>query len=370
MSTTLPSPTRRITITDVAKRAGVHYTTVSMALRNHPRLPAATRERLRTLAEEMGYRPDPVLQALMDYRGQRRPHRHIATLAYVTHSPTRWGWKQAWPEAEFFAGASHRAGELGYELEHFWLGEPGLTPHRLSDVLHSRGIVGLLIASQQHEFGAPLQFDWPKFSAVKIDAFFREPALHHVTHDRFSVIRLAMQHVRAAGYQRPGFAMLRQWDLGADMAWRAGFLVEQRMLAAADQLPPFVFPDSPPAGAEIDPVAVRRAFAAWLQHVQPDVLISTEALVKPHLDALGITTPRDLAFVDVQVQHADGRTAGVRQNCRRVGELGVDLLTRELQQHALGVPEFPTTTLVEGTWFDGDSLPRRATVGETTSQVG
>lgn len=45
-------------------------TTVSLALRNHPRLPEKTRHRIQKLAKEMSYRPDPVLQALVAYRGK------------------------------------------------------------------------------------------------------------------------------------------------------------------------------------------------------------------------------------------------------------------------------------------------------------
>ena len=36
---------RRPTMTDVAERAGVSQATVSLALRDHPRIPAATRAR-------------------------------------------------------------------------------------------------------------------------------------------------------------------------------------------------------------------------------------------------------------------------------------------------------------------------------------
>jgi LacI family transcriptional regulator len=361
---------RRVTITDVAKRAGVHYTTVSMALRNHPRLPVATRARLRALAEEMGYRPDPVLQALMDYRGQRKPHRPVATLAYVTNGDTRWGWKQTWTHSESFAGAARRAFDLGYQLEHFWLGEPGLTHHRLSDVLHSRGIAGVIIASHSHELDTPLQFDWSKFSAVKIGFFPQEPMLHNVSYDQFSAIRLAMRRVKAAGYSRIGFALPPLWDLNSDLAWSSGFLAEQRTVPLTDQLPSFIFPDELPNGANIpfDQLASRGAFETWLGRFRPDALISTEAFVKPHLDAMGISIPRDLGFADILVQRSDGKLAGVRQNCQRVGEVAVEILARHLQQHAFGVPEFPTTTLVESTWLDGESLPQAQAV-ESLSHI-
>ena len=37
---------RRVTLSDIAKKAGVHVTTVSLAMRNHPRLPETTRQRI------------------------------------------------------------------------------------------------------------------------------------------------------------------------------------------------------------------------------------------------------------------------------------------------------------------------------------
>ncbi|HVU25849.1 MAG TPA: LacI family DNA-binding transcriptional regulator [Opitutus sp.] len=353
---------RRVTMTDVAKRAGVHYTTVSLALRNHPSLPVATRERLRALAEEMGYRPDPVLHALIDYRGKLKPRRNITTLAYVTNWDSRWGWKQAWPHPEFFGGAEQRATDLGYQLEHFWLGEPGLTHQRLSDVLHTRGITGLIIASHRYEIDRALRFKWQNFSAVKIDFFPHEPALHAVTNDQRAVIRLAVRRVLAAGYRRIGFVMHRLWDHGVDLAWSAGFLGEQQTIPPAERIPIFKFPDSLPldTSTHLDHLAPRAPFEAWLRRHRPDVLISTAAFVQPHLEALGISVPRDLGFADILLDRFEGQTAGVRQNCRRVGELAVEILAGQLQQHAFGVPQFPTATLVEGTWFDGASLPRRS----------
>ena len=60
-----PMEQRRVTLADIAKRADVHVTTVSLAMRNHPRLPEETRKRIQALAEEMGYRPDPMMRALV-----------------------------------------------------------------------------------------------------------------------------------------------------------------------------------------------------------------------------------------------------------------------------------------------------------------
>lgn len=60
------SPRRRPALKDIAARAGVSLATVSMALSDHPAVSAATRQRIRTVSQQLGYvRP----------RGVGRPRR-------------------------------------------------------------------------------------------------------------------------------------------------------------------------------------------------------------------------------------------------------------------------------------------------------
>ena len=55
----------RVTIEDIAKRAGVHSSTVSRALRKDSRLPQETCERIRQIASEMNYRPNLMARGLV-----------------------------------------------------------------------------------------------------------------------------------------------------------------------------------------------------------------------------------------------------------------------------------------------------------------
>lgn len=352
----------RVTMADVAKKAGVHVTTVSLALRNHPSLPMATRQRLQRLARQLGYQPDPALRALMAYRRQGGPHRAQPPLAYLTHWETEWGWKNAPAHAEFFRGATVRARALGYRLEHFWMGAPGLTPRRMSDILVARGIAGLIITSQLPDYNRPVDLDWAKFSAVKIDYFPAQPMLHNVTNDQRAIGQLAMRRVMAAGYRRIGFVAPRWWDEWVDLAWSAGILADQQRLSPKDRVPPLFYPEQPGksqvpiSGAYMVPCEV---FERWFNQYRPEVLISYAPFVMPLLRQLGIKIPRDVAYADVFLNATDGRIAGVRQNCHRVGELAVEILAGHLQQNNFGIPAFPTSTLVEGVWVDGESLPPR-----------
>jgi LacI family transcriptional regulator len=357
----------RVTLADVAEKAGVHVTTVSLALRNSPRLPERTRSRLQALAREMGYRPDPFLGALVAYRGGLMPRRNTPTLAYVTNWKSRWGWKELAAHRKFYAGAEAKADELGYKLEHFWLREPGLSQTRMSHILFSRGINGLIIASHSREMGDELQFEWENFSAVKIDYFPHEPALHNVTNNQTSVIRLAMRKVRAAGYRRLGFVIHRGWDHAVDHNWTAGYCGEQEYMPREDRLPVHLFPALHPVERwfnETNPLvhAELKPFAKWLDKCQPEVILAKDVYVVPLFEQLGLRIPQDVAFANLLLEEPDGSIAGVRQNHDVVGALAVEILAGQLQHKKFGIPKIATTTFVEGTWFDGASCPPRHAV--------
>jgi LacI family transcriptional regulator len=355
---------RRTTLADVAKKAGVHVTTVSLALRNHPRLPAETRSRIQKLAERMGYKPDPYLQALVAYRSKTMPRRNPPTLAYVTNWNTRFGWQKTTAHPQFYAGAQAKAEELGFKLEHFWMSEPGLTQARLNRILETRGINGLIVASHMRELDIALRFDWDHFSAVKIDYFPHEPALHNVTNNQCGIVRLAMRRVMALGYRRIGFVMHRGWDHSVDHLWSAGFLCEQANLPAAERIPMFLFPDADPieawmAESKSHVVAPTDAFKRWFEEYKPEVIISKASFVQPCFEQRGMRVPKDVAFVDVFLEDLTGACAGVRQNHDAVGALAVEILAGQLHHNKFGVPQIPTTTFVDGTWFDGATCPSK-----------
>src|SRR5436190_10140612 len=157
----------KATLQDVADRAGVHRSTVALALRDHPRISEPVRRRVQALASRIGYRVNPLVSALMQSRRTGRKVKHL-TLAYVTNYPTRYGWRPGFhARPDFFPGAVARAKDFGYRLEDFWLGEPGMTPERFGDILTVRGIHGIIIG-RLPPGQSSLDLAWERFSCVAV----------------------------------------------------------------------------------------------------------------------------------------------------------------------------------------------------------
>ena len=109
----------RISLREIARRVGKSHVTVSMALHDNPRVSATTREMIKKVAAELGYRPDPMLRALAAYRSRNFPH--------PVHSAV--AWINAWKRPEelrgykefdlYWKGASKCATEYGFRLDEF-----------------------------------------------------------------------------------------------------------------------------------------------------------------------------------------------------------------------------------------------------------
>ena len=101
-----PSVPLRINLRRIAAEAGCHYSTVSLALRNHPRIPRATCEKIQGLARRLGYVPDPMVSSLAYYRNTLRAVGYQATFAWVTNHSSQRGWRKTPIFQAYFDGAA------------------------------------------------------------------------------------------------------------------------------------------------------------------------------------------------------------------------------------------------------------------------
>jgi LacI family transcriptional regulator len=339
----------KATLQDVAKQAGVHRTTVSLALRDHPRIPLETRDRVKAISARLGYRINPLVAALMQSRRLGRDVKHV-TLAYVTNYPTRYGWKPVHHDRpDFFPGAVSRARELGYKLEDFWLAEPGMTSARFCDILAARNIHGLIIG-RLPPGQSSLALDWKRFSCVSLGMTLRSPVLHHVTENHFDTVWQGMQQCLDRGYRRVGFVFSEANDSPhVGDRWLGAFLRQQLAFPAKDRVAPC---PQIPADAEV--------FARWFKRQRPDALIATHARpVLGWLKQMGVRVPRDVGIIDLE-DHPQQDSAGVHYDPTNVGALAVEMLVGLLHRNETGVPDTNQhEVLLTGEWREGRTLPSR-----------
>lgn len=333
-----------VTMQMIADKAGVSRMAVSLALRNSPKISPGTRERIREIAEELGYRPNPLVSALMTQLRDVRRVPKQTTLAYITAYPTADGWRRPGPFVEFFEGAKTRAEALGYTLEEWWAARPGMSEQRLSDILYNRNIHGLLIAPLPAG-GATIKLDWPRFCAATIGFSLVEPSIPRASNDQYQSIAVALQELTQLGYRRIGLAITEEEDARVQKKWSAGFLVYQQDVAPKQRVPALM------SGPSFAP-----AFSDWYRKNKPDVVLSQEPRCIEYLQRLGCEVPRDCGFAHLALTDSDKGLAGIHQNGRVVGATMIDLVDAQLRRNERGVPPIPRTVLTQGRWMPGPTV--------------
>ena len=268
----------RVSLRDIAARLGVSHSTVSLSLRDHPRISQAVKDRVRRTAGEMGYRPDPMLAALANYRRGRENHQGTAGVAWIN------GWQN--PEEPrqhqeidcYWQGAFKAAEKSGFRLEEFRLGgECG--PQRLHQILSTRGIRGILLPP--HADAPDWQdFPWNEYSIVRLGCPLQTPECHIVTADPIANTMLAVRAIHGRGYRRIGFVML-EGDLSKrGMRFELGFLGGQRLIRDEDPVPVLILGGSNAAGR-------KEAFEGWLCRHKPDAILTPDPAVADLVNQTG-----------------------------------------------------------------------------------
>lgn len=340
----------RISMRDIAKRIGVSHVTVSLALRDHPRISQTMRRRIRAAAEEMGYRPDPMLSALAHYRKGKSDAAITAGIAWINawNNPAD---LRKYNEFDFYwKGASAAAEKYGYRLEEFRLGEQ-YTPKRLHQILSTRNIRGLLIPPQRPRPDWD-DFPWSEYSIVRFGRSLQIPRSHLVTADHVANTMLAFEKIRERGYRRIGFVTDETDMRLRGHLFEGGYLTAQRLVAESERLPVFVMNEFPAA-------AQKKALVAWLRNNQADAIITNMSKVPSMLQSMGVKVPDDVALAGTTVLDTNV-DAGIDQHPEEIGRVGFLMLNSLINDGSRGIPTIFRQNLVEGSWVDGKSLPDRS----------
>jgi DNA-binding LacI/PurR family transcriptional regulator len=184
---------RRVTSLDVAKRAGVSRTTVSLVLNNIRRIQISeeTRQKVLLAAEELGYVPNAAAQALARRRTQtiglvltRNPH-HIAFDAFIN---------------QILEGLIHSVHH--YELRLlFDIVEPEHQLEAYLQLAHAHSIDGLILSGPRSDDEALRTLEQVDFPVVLM-GHLPGADFYSVDVDNRAAARMAVEHLLGLGYTR------------------------------------------------------------------------------------------------------------------------------------------------------------------------
>ena len=337
---------QRVTLKDVASESGLSIASVSMALRNNSNISTATIQRVRLVARRLGYVPDPALSALAEYRKSRRGPQVRAALALLSdwESPDAWAGKCT--ARVLMKGAIERAAELGYSLQHIWAPPHEVARRRLEQILQSRGIRGILLAPS-NPLGSGLQLDWSHYSVVTIGHAAANNPFDCVEPNSLEAIRTCWSRLTTSGYSRIGLVLDGSAALACPDGIESGF--DQVRRHSSD-------PDSRVPVLRISSATSIETVGTWLREQCPDAIISGHPGLLAMLLALGVSIPKELAYVSLDADVEPSGVSGIAQQSTALGAVAVDQLHRKLIDSVCGSRTFTMACQVTGRWQDGWSL--------------
>lgn len=338
---------------DVARESGYHITTISLALREHPSIPEATRQRIREVAGRLGYEKNPVYQALSRFRQQGTVCAPAPRIGYLENFGTGHGSARPPYLEAIYQGARRQAELLGYQLDPLAVGEDDHDSRSLTKYLREHQITGLVLGSFVPGF-AEIALNWDEYAVAKIHSRHTEPEATVVGNDQLREVRLAFRRLTALGYRRIGLAVGRADEDACGHRHTAGYLMEEASVPRDCRVPPLLFPYNIPE------TALAGMIVRWVRRNQVDAILCNWPTILRPLEREGLRVPEDAAFACLclcETTHPD--MAGVRPHLHLVGERAVSIVVAQLKSTERGLSDFPSSIYVQSTWQDGATAPPR-----------
>ncbi len=187
---------RKTTLRDIGNRLGLSAMTVSLALRDSPRIPETTREKVRAAMRELRYEPNLVARALATGKSNL-----IGVIVPNNSDPYYAEVIRAIDEAASAAGYHVLLSNGSYEMERY----DGRVRDMMS--LHMRGIIAAPPFTSERPNLPPF---WRELlegdlQVVLVNRQLRPPVFHQVAADYMSGVQLVLTALAERGHRRVAY---------------------------------------------------------------------------------------------------------------------------------------------------------------------
>jgi DNA-binding LacI/PurR family transcriptional regulator len=304
------------TVKDIARHVGLSVTTVSRALNDHGDVAAATKARIRAVADELDYHPNLAARSLQNSRSE--------TLGLVIpralHRPNDIFW------LEFIAGMESACSRRGFDLLLSATEAEDEESRSLERLVRGRRVDGLVVCDIRTDDRRIRQMQRLKVPFVAFGRNAAETDYNYIDVDGAAGVRDAVQHLIFLGHQRIAY-------LGLDP--RFGFS-RFRLDGYRQGLKSAGLPYNPALVREgLTEATAPGAVQELLAHENRPTAMCAAAdflalAILPVAREQGLSIPRDLSVIvfddNLSVQRADPPLTAIDQPNRRLGEEAATVL--------------------------------------------
>lgn len=334
---------------EIARLANVTTATVSRALRGHPHVSPETVNKIRTVADALGYTHNLRISNLMKYVRSSSQTQFRETLAFIWPDADAQEVRNTYQLGRFESGAVERARHLGYGVDVFYhnKNEKRKRWSTLHKTLRARGIRGLIWGPVLRSSHARLTMPLESYASAAIGEAFVHPRLPHARFDHFVGMRNALHQLKRQGCRRIGFAVESSLNVRATPIFLASFATSG---ARGHRMP----------GELVYMADVLKAsdLLTWALEAKPDAILLSHdihALADlPHHHR--ISWP--LRIASLNRLSPSPSFSGIDQRQDLIASHACDLVVEQLGRNHFGVPEHPKIVLVEGEWQNLAEAPR------------
>ena len=339
--------TSRISVREIARAAGYSKSTVGDALKNKTGVNKSTREHILSVAEALGYVPDPRIASWMA-RVQEAKSKDLLPIAWLNTDPEENCWHKYKFNTPYLIGAQERAMQLGYRLKEMWLHEPEMSMRRMARILRHQGIEGVVVAPSAYH----LRLDWEHLAAVSMGGILLAPRLHKIMVDFFYNLVLALKMVKRVGYSRIGICLPEYMDRGMNRSIHAAAHYFHGTTPKLKKVPPLFYHEAIDGDWSVE----KGQIIPWLSRHRPDVIVCHNSKMVACLEEAGVRVPEDIGVVHFSTDDDVSDWAGISSNRRDVGDLAVQTVASLMRVRQFGLPQSPGITFIRGTWHPGRTL--------------
>lgn len=325
-----------VTQRDVASACNVHPSTICLALKNAPSIPAATRTRIQGIARAMGYAPNAAARNLAFLRSEKNHVGGSLPLAWLNQEPRRDYWRSDPDANRVFVAAKTRAAQLGYALTDIWAAEPGLRLERLTQILHARGIEGVVFPVARIFDRAMMQPAWESFATVALGDYRPGDWVDTVCADYYSNMETVLIALTDRGHEQVGFVFDERWDATSGGLARSRYLSHQSDRPAHERVAACRI-EAGPAAAEI--------VANWWAETRVTSVVCGGRITA---SIASVVLPPEVSIVALQAGEGDGEAMDERDEV--VATSAIDHVVAKLQARDKRFGADARRSLIKGQW--------------------